>query len=719
MTELTSTTPTPGTPRQVAVRCLSEAALLLAMIAGVCLGVRTISSPDIGYHLAYGETFLDTARPVDSSPELYTVDAESLARASELPPGAWIDESGVYRFPNANWASQVLFAYVHRVAGMTGLGVLQAVLVAGVFIAAVVSMRRLGLGVTWTTFGVLLIAMVSYERFMLRPELVGYFVLAVQFALLLPVWRGEAVLRWWRIVLLVLLQLLLANVHSYWLLGIGMTVAGLAGAIINLFLPSAIGRRTPCQQGSLLGRAYRSMVFRLAVLVGLQAGVGFVNPWTWRLMLLPIQTLRFFSVHRISTTDVRIGGHPWSIIGEFFRPWESPFADIIATKAYFFLLALVVIALVLAAIYRRWAVGFLLVGMAAMSLAMRRNIAPGAILLAPAALACIVVALGRWSVWKQFTSLPVTSFAAAIVLGCLAGGLIGAIVSNRFYFDQRRTDRFGLGISKVSTPALAAGWLSEHQPEGRMWTDYDSSSNFYYFTRYPARDDGGRSVHPFVPILTNTWAYPTDVMREVQDVSFGKRPFHKAADQYGLEIVALRVTAFTTPLVIELTENPDWTLVYLDAAHTIWLRTKGANFSLAKKFAITRENFNVQEFRRQLAELDPEPAFAFHLAGVTLERLGWFTEAIDILRSATLQSPRYSEAWFELGACYALRSQDTRNTQEPTAATLESILADLREAQYCFAQCLSLHPPKEYREKAAAYLTGVQQDYQLLGGQRR
>jgi hypothetical protein len=714
VTNATSDIPAPLTNRRIAVRCLSVAALLLAMAVGACLGFRTISSFDIGYHLAYGETFLDTGRVVDSSPELYTLDDEALARARELPPGAWIDEHGVYRFPNANWASQVLFALVHRSAGMIGLGVLQAGLVAGVFLAVTISMRRLGLGVTWTAFGVLLIALTAYERFMLRPELAGYFVLAVQFALLLPVWRNEASLHWWRVAALAALQLLLVNLHSYWLLGLGMTLAGFAGAGLGLVLPS----RKASPETSLIVRIYRSGLFRLTVLLGLQAGASFVNPWTWRLAALPFQTLAFFSKHQISTAEARLGGHPWAVIGEFFRPWESPFADIVATKGFFLMLAFVLAALVYTALRRRWAVGFLLVGMTAMSLAMRRNIAPGAILLTPAALACVSELLGGWSVWRKFAAQPAAPFATAVVLGCIAGGLISEITSNRFYFDQRRADRFGLGVSLANTPVQAARWLSEHQPEGRLWTDYDSSSNFYYFTRFTDWKNPSKTVHPNVPILTNTWAYPPDIMQESLDVSRGVEPLRNVVKQYGLEIVALRVTAATTPLAVELSEDRGWGLVYLDAMHTVWIRTDGVNAFMARSCAIRRETFDLADFRSRLRDMDPEAPFTFHIAGVTLQRLGWFSEAIDVLQTAVMESPRYSEAWFELGACFALRSQETRNRRRP-AANLNSVTADLREAQYCFGQCLSLHPPREYRDKAQAFLTAVQQDYQLLTTQKR
>lgn len=707
MTDASSAISPEPSARDILARCFAAAGLLLAILGGASLGVRTISSPDIGYHLAYGDAFLQTGRIVDSSPEVYTLDPDALARARELPPGSWIDAAGVYRFPNANWLSQIVFSLVHRAGGMIGLGLLQAAMVLGILLVTAIGMRRvLGLSAAWSAVGVLLLSLTAYERFMLRPELMGYAVLATQALLLGPIWQGRGGLSWRRATALVLLQGLLVNLHSYWPLGLGLTLAGLGGVVLGAIFPpeEATTRKR--------GAGWKS----LTALLLLQGAIGFCNPWTWRITLLPFQTLAFFSRYGISTTGPRAGGHPWSVIGEFFRPWESPFADVVATKGLVVLLATVFLALLEATLRRRWSLVCLLAGMTAMMLTMRRNLAPGAILLTPAALAGLVRLLETRPTWKTLAALSLSPVAAAVAPGFLAAVLLGAVTTNRFYVEQRRADRFGLGLSTLNTPILAAQWLSEVQPEGRIWTDYDSSSNLHYFTAWPDPENPSRRVHPDVPILTNTWAYPPDVMAEVLDVSRGMRTFRQMVDMYGVEVVALRVSVATTPLTVYLAENPDWALVYLDALHAVWLRRAGPNASLTRKWEIRRDRFHLSAYLEQLRRMDPEAPFAFHAAGVTLQRLGWFDEAIAVLRQAVRESPRCAESWFELGACHALRSQETRQ-KAPRGEATAAVLRDLREAQECFRRCLDLQPSREYRDKAQNYLQGIQRDYTLLVSQ--
>lgn len=680
---------------------ISFAALLLALVVGACLGVRTISSFDIGYHLAYGEHALATGNLVDSSPEIYTVTPQTVTDAKELPPGCWIDETDTFRFPNANWGSQIVFALTHRLGGMIGLCILQAGIVLAIFLVATITMHRLGLSATWKSVGVLLIAMTAYERLLLRPELLGFLLLAIQLFLLLPIWQGREILSWRRIVALTLLQLLLVNLHSYWMIGAGLTVAALAGQAIST-------RRQHSTSDASTARA--SLRRRLGILLGAQLAVGFANPWTWRLVALPVQTLAFFRRHKISTGDVRAGGHPWSIIGEFLPPWESPFADMVATKIFLVVLALVLVALIVATLRKQWPVVFLLIGLTAVSMAMRRNIAPGAILLVPVALTYLAQLLGKWSLWRKLAAMPVPPVATTITVGFLAAGLVGAITTNRFYFDQRRVDRFGLGVSHINVPILAAHWLNATQPTGRLWTDYDASSNLYYFTRYADRPE---QPHPRVPILTNTWAYPPNVMAEVLNDSRGQRPFGETVRKYGIEIVALRVSATATPLVVTLASDPNWSLVHLDALHAIWIRKYGPNAALAQTYAISRDSFDLSAFCEQLRRQDSEASYAFHVAGVTLQRLGWFTKAIHLLQSAVAQTPGYAEAWFELGACYAFRSQEKRG-KKITSENLYVVMKDLDQARRCFQRCLALHPPKEYCDKANDFLEGVQKDIRFI-----
>ena len=198
------------------VRLLCIVAMLAGIAAAGSLGVRSVSSVDIGYHLMYGQEFLRTGKLVDSSPNIYTI-PEDFSNL-DLPPGSWIDSEGTYRFPNANWLTQIIFAGVYKMGGAVGLSVLRLVLVLGIIIISAITMCRLGVPVVLAGAGVLLIALVAEERFLLRPELVGYLILVAQLCILVPDALKSRGLSWAKILLLVVLQLLLVNLHSYWML---------------------------------------------------------------------------------------------------------------------------------------------------------------------------------------------------------------------------------------------------------------------------------------------------------------------------------------------------------------------------------------------------------------------------------------------------------------------------------------------------------------------
>jgi len=119
--------PWPGTDRQDAeapgsvrrgrsapLRIVTALALAGALALAVLLAVRPLISPDLGYHLAYGEEFLETGRIVDTNSEfLYTLPADA-DYGGQMGPGCWYDADGQYRFPNANWLSQLALAKRYR-----------------------------------------------------------------------------------------------------------------------------------------------------------------------------------------------------------------------------------------------------------------------------------------------------------------------------------------------------------------------------------------------------------------------------------------------------------------------------------------------------------------------------------------------------------------------------------------------------------------------------
>ena len=122
------------------------------------LAIRPVASFDIGYHLAYGDHFLRTGRIVQSGRfGIYTpLDAKILADPAQWGPGCRFDaRTGEYRFVNANWLSQIVFAVTHRLGGMTGLCVLRAALIMATFAVIARTMRRAGVAWAWIAGGVI------------------------------------------------------------------------------------------------------------------------------------------------------------------------------------------------------------------------------------------------------------------------------------------------------------------------------------------------------------------------------------------------------------------------------------------------------------------------------------------------------------------------------------------------------------------------------------
>ena len=674
-------------------RALTAAAVACVCAFAVLLGVRTITTPDLGYHLAYGEHFLDTGRIVDDGRGLYpTVPVDKASY--ELPPGAWVDGGGTYRFPNANWLSQVVLAFVHRHAGPRGLSVLLAALVAGLVALSVAAMRRLGTGWLALAAGLVLTAMVAYERFLLRPELFGYVVLAGQLCLLnVRSRRAEEspdarpgrprdtragrpchqrpVLGWGAAAGLVALQWLLVNLHSYFLLGIGLTGAVFAEELLRGLWRLRGGRREAGEPPD------RRRLVRLAVVLAGQAAVCFLNPWTWRLAAMPIQTLLFMSRNRIAGADLADTGHPWSVIGEFFRPFAAGvFEQSKASYAYCMLLVVAGVGAAAAGVRRRWAHLLTIAAMAGASLTMRRNIAPAAVIVVPLALSACGALLAA-VVGRAGRAGGVCRMAAAGLLTIAGAWGIFSVVTHRFYRNERRAIRFGLGVAPTVVPVGAARWLAGNKPTGRVWTDYNSSSNVHYFA--------GRDV----PVLTNTWAYPPDVMRLVLDCSLGRRPFEPVAKALGCEAVVLRMDRTSIPLGRSLVADANWVPVHLGALHVVFLRADGPNAELARRFAIAPRTLDVGGYVRRLEGLDPVSSYSAYLGGFTLAHLGWDTQAVEVIDhvlGAYPADPYRHRLWNMKGTCLARRGTLRMLGRPPDFRGKQ----DWHEARNCFLKALRL-----------------------------
>ena len=666
----------PPTPRKSpAAGALAAAAVAAAIVTLLVMGIRPQTSPDLGYHLAYGEEFLSTGRPVDTNPYIYTNpapgDANSSSAGAAAPvrpepgPGCWYDEQGRYHFANANWLTQAAMACLwrlgNRLGGLDGaftaMCLLQVCLPMAVFLLVAVTMRRLGASWTVVAMGLLLAAVATYPRRELRPELLGYLMLAAELAVL-----AGGVKRWRSVAALVVLQLFFVNFHSYWLLGMFMTGAMLADSLAKLLWARWRGpassedraplpeRHGPANDAGPWHRdipGLRAQALRYAVALGGQFVTAFLNPWTWRGALLPIQTLLFLRAGKVGTVPWKESHHPWAIIHEFaslMGTWTP--TEHIAHVAFLTLVGLTCLAAVACLLRRRWGHIAILACMTMVALTMVRNVAPAAIVLTAITWTSLSSWPGEWLARRRPALLRKLAPVACGVVILAGAAFSGAVVTHKLYVSEFLPWRFGWGPSRVMIPMDAFDFFNRNRPVGRLWTDYNTCSNFHFFVQ----------PKPDVPAVTNTWAYPPDVMTVMLDYTLGWKPFEEARRKYNVQTLAIFVDGVPA-LARQVSRDANWRLAYLDPLYAVFFRADGPDAELARRLEITPKNFDANRMIEQARRWDPVAPYTIHMAAATVYFLGWTDHAIDLFRVALAENPGNFRAWETLGECLAQRGQ--------------------------------------------------------------
>ncbi len=668
----------------------------------VVLGVRPIQSNDLGYHLAYGDAFRDEGRIVDHNEFLYTLRRyrETDVR-DDAGPGCWYDRQGRYRFPNANWFSQVIMSGVYRVSGGDGLCFLRLTLVVGIFSLSLLTLRNLKVPWIWGALGILLIAMVSYQRFALRPELFAYLLLSGQLCILTRRGAREGPDRWKLspadMVGLILLHLLLVNMHSYFLLSLGLTGAVLVDRAVCLWWKRARGEERDTDSAPA-----RRVVVRLLIVFAVQVLLCFANPWTWRVAVLPFQTLVFIRKHDITGGDSRI--HPWAGIPEIYRPFGAvPLLPSKATYAFYVLLGFAGLGAAAALVRRRWSDALIVAGMTGVSLSMVRNIPLGAMMIVPIALCSITWFAERIAGGMERKTRDTITAAGAVLILLCSGALVFSVVTNRFYAEERMFARFSVGFDDTYLSRHAADWMNRHKPTGRIWTDFNTSSNIHYFV----------SPRPAVPIITNTWAYPPEVMREVTDYGDAVPGFQSALDRYAPEILVLRLDC-SGKLIHTLVRDAKWSPVCIDWTTLVLLRSDGLNARLAREAKITEDADDLEGYLRDIERADPAPGHRLFGVGVMMVTLGWESGALQTLHRAIDHDPRHAEALTLLGRTYLKRGRRKRAANDPDC------ISDFSNAQKHFRKAhsvsLGFKDPADGLQEAGVQLREALRTFALRDG---
>ncbi len=658
--------PKPTTPAD-SIRPPDRLGILACLFAGalvLMLGWFRLSSLDIGYHLGYGRHFLQTGEIVGAVPDPFL-----------LPETA-------RPFVNANWGSQVIMALIEGACGAAGLVALRLglIVVTFGFIGAVVlgqTQSRLAVAGAW-----LLAAVAGYERFSMRPELFSYAIMSAQLFLLV---RGinsrQAAL------LLVMLQALWVNLHGYFLVGLMMTGAFCAEALVRVVRPTGNGL------SERLRAAGRPKL--LAAALALQCAACLVNPRHVQGALFPLRTLEFLRAGAVmGGTMGDTSASAWSEITEF----QSPFGfegQIGSSRTIFAYKALLGVALVGGAamlLRGRIAMALILALFFAMSLQMRRNIAQFAFVGAPLCALALTSVIPRDRI--RAGVVRTAKFLGTLAIAAAASLWMIQLADGRFYFAERRMNReFGFGYGDHSFPIAAMGWLAGQEDlRPNLFVDYFSSSNT--IPRLPER------FKLFVD--TNTFACDEAGLRSAFDVVQGKIDHNAFFDQHEVNVVMLHCGANTQALIQKLVKDDGaWALVYADPQMVIFVRRIMPHVKVIIEHQPSESGLPVQAWIE--SQSGPAATRALNLYGManTPLFLGWNRAAAALLEEAVKLAPDLHDAWINLGMCHAhagnalMRRGGGATSMAERDRLLESAVGEFETAADCFERALTLDPGNE------------------------
>lgn len=310
----------------------------------------------------------------------------------------------------------------------------------------------------------------SYERFAFRPEL-------FTFCFLVLLWRrlrDPYPLTVKDFCGLLAMQWVWTNSHGYFVLGPILAGSFAAGAFLD-----ARWRRDTFAPGTFV----RLLLLPFALLV-----VGIANPYGVDLLLSPVRIL----------IDLR--GYESTFkaaIVEFVAPFSYHPRLSFDLVAYRVLLATTALGLLLRCRHLRGRELLPLLVFFAMSLDLRRNIAPFALVAAPLVAGWLAAAVpSRFE--RAFAGLAAWTSALAAL------GLAFGFATDKIAVHDRLDRAAGFGESAIAHPDLEIEFVKEHLPEDGMFNSFTFGSTFV-----------GRAYPPRRPFIDgNTAGYPPEFLRK-------------------------------------------------------------------------------------------------------------------------------------------------------------------------------------------------------------
>ena len=486
-----------------------RALLLLTILAVGAFLLRQVYDPDIWWHVTIGDDILRTR-------SIPRIDRYALAGLGNP-------------YHDSHWLFQVLLALFHRAAGMVGVQLGGIALWALTLYITYKAIRH------WAEPGVaallmFCVAMASEERFISRPEIITFLMVAL-FGWLLQegrhrTWRGKA--------LFALAQCLWANAHGLFVIGPFM---------VGCYWVADTWKRLrgrPAEPGA-------GGLTLLTVAASLLTPFGF-NGLVYAYTLF---------------TEVGASAPPvLRTIGELRPTFGSGCWQGLAFWFFLLLLILTLIGIAGLLLRNREAISLprllIIVGLGLAASTGRRNIPLFALAAGP-----FIAEQFFWLLRSRPYLSPLGAVAGAI------GMLVLAVlpISGRHY-AMRMPTFFGFGVTPLSFPTGLPAYLQQIGFTGQILNS-GNLGGFYLYHSYPRR----------IPLYDGRWeVYGPGRLESLQTVmaqARENRPLWRAftRDNDIRGILIQHISPEASALLPFLPGDPDWRLAYYDNSASFWLRS--------------------------------------------------------------------------------------------------------------------------------------------------
>jgi len=452
------------------------------------LSIFTLVNFDIGFHLASGAYIWANGEIPTHDPFSYIAEGRP-----------WVD---------SHWLFQLLVSGLYEGAGATGLVLFRVAAVVSTFaITLAIARKRAGLPIALLVS--LLAALVSYQRFIVRPGLLTLLFLAVFIYAVDDLARRPK--RY--LIALPLLQVVWVNTHGLWVLGLGYLGLHLLGAAVQ----SALQRRRPGAASAGQPPCRRQLIL-LALLLALCCVTSLANANGLDGITYPLTLL----------TEIAYGVPWFPQLTELKPPLGHPITH--ALKPEVFYRGLLVISLLSALInWKKIRLSdlFPFVVFGLLSLRAFRNMPLFAVVAVPFVAENIRAAWRRAleAGWVRPRDPRTVALATAASMLVLAGGVTAAAASNTLYQQFGWNRRFGFAESEFY-PSGVVDYL--RGVEGRFFND--SSSGGYLMWK----------LHPEKQVATDgRWEIYGEFIPKLRAARRNPRTFSQLASQHDIRTIVL------------------------------------------------------------------------------------------------------------------------------------------------------------------------------------